>query len=141
MSDLIEQLRNKRAAAVSEARAIAEPASNANRKLTEDEQRRFEWLMADVDMYDGRIKQLVGREQRDAETGRTFDELAGRPVSGPRTLSAADQDIARAFRSAIFARTRRRSSSAPRWSTSGRPTCPRSSRAAPAGSRSTPETR
>ncbi len=123
---LPERVRERRDSARQAAAEILTRAADDGRDLTPDDlaehQRHVDAEREAADELD-RL-----RDEQIAELRAGTARAGGRPV-----LTRAEADIARAFKSAIFAKNRRRrSSSAPTWPTSGPTTCPRWCTAAPA---------
>ena len=98
---LVEDLRLKRRLAFSAAQRLAGRAEEHCRTFTDQEQREFDGLQAELDMYDDRIGVLVGEEQRGQDATAAFDRLQGPATGRNRPLSDVDADLDHAFRSAI----------------------------------------
>ena len=84
--------------------ALSGKAAAENRSFTEYEDEVWQRDFAKLGELDARIAQVAGQEQRSGEQDAAFDRLTGRPITGPRGLSAADADVEKAFRCAIKAR-------------------------------------
>jgi HK97 family phage major capsid protein len=94
---LLEQLRDKRDAARQAAEEILTRAADEGRDLTADEL---------AEHAEHVHEEREASDAADAERDKQIAELrAGQARSGRPVLSRADQDIARAFRSAIFAKS------------------------------------
>jgi HK97 family phage major capsid protein len=93
---LLEDLRSRRQGIWTRAKTIADIAAHENRSFDADEQAEFTRLNADLETLDERIGEMLEQDRRD---GRAATVRRGRPV-----LSRADQEVARAFRSAIFSK-------------------------------------
>lgn len=70
---VLERLRARREELIREARAACQPASDAARALTDDEQRRYDAAVDELDRVDERIKQLANDEQRARDAAGTMD--------------------------------------------------------------------
>jgi HK97 family phage major capsid protein len=108
-SSIIDHLRTARRQVWQLANDTAQAAAQANRGLTPDEQADYERYQRELDAYDARIASAIGTEQRAKDADDAFNKLNGGRVEyrgGPpqRPLSDVDQDLDRAFRSAIKAR-------------------------------------
>jgi HK97 family phage major capsid protein len=97
---ILDDLRARRQNTYLELRALADTASNENRAFDGGEQSTYERLMASLDSFDARIKELAEQEQRQAGANAAFDRLAGGPP-GRVPFAAGDEEIARAFTAAI----------------------------------------
>jgi HK97 family phage major capsid protein len=103
-SETLERLRDRRKQLLVQARAIAEPAAEENRALTDAEQTDWQRLNDQLNGLDARIGELAGLEKRAEAADAQFAQLQNGPLTGPRQLSAGDKEIDAAFRSAIKAK-------------------------------------
>lgn len=76
-ASIADQLRERRAAVVAEAEAIAGRGVAFNRELTETEQRKFDELVAEAKGIDERAKEIEAGEKRGHELADSFREATG----------------------------------------------------------------
>lgn len=92
MSEALVTLRARRHDLWRAAKAVADTAANANRCLTDSEQRSYTQLVSELDELDERIGGIVKHEQRTADTDQTFRQLAGGQAPGLR-MSGGDREL------------------------------------------------
>jgi HK97 family phage major capsid protein len=111
MSQMLDNLRDSRRSVYTEATRLAQSAADEKRAFTEGEESEWQRLNAMLDSYDARIKMALDTEQRSKDIETTFGNLHGRPAdpNAPRTLSGADAEYDKAFRSAIRSKNPARS--------------------------------
>jgi HK97 family phage major capsid protein len=103
MSTVKTTLHERREQLVASMGAIAQPAADARRSFTEDEDGRWAALVADLADVDARLAEVAAAEQRDAAAHNARQDLGVDPAA-QRSLSAANKDLDAAFRSAIKSR-------------------------------------
>jgi HK97 family phage major capsid protein len=91
-SDLVKRLRQQRESILTQAREVAERASDANRAFDAGEQESYDRHMVELEKLDQRIKQLLETEERANAADATFQRLAGQP-GGTAARSEADQRL------------------------------------------------
>lgn len=79
MSEIVKKLRERRLKVWEEAKAIAERATDENRKATPEEQGQWDALNGEIETLDKRIKSALDTEARAKEAEQTFDKLEKRP--------------------------------------------------------------
>jgi HK97 family phage major capsid protein len=79
MSEIVKKLRERRLKVWEEAKAIAERATDENRKATPEEQGQWDGLNGELETLDKRIKSALDTEARAKEAEETFDKLEKRP--------------------------------------------------------------
>lgn len=84
-----ERLREKRAAAIAEAEAIARRGVAEGRNLTVDEQSKFDELIAEADQLAERAKSIAEAERRAAELEESFRKETGPEGAGASNGVAA----------------------------------------------------
>jgi HK97 family phage major capsid protein len=105
MSTVLTALRERREQLVTSMAAIAQPAADARRSFTEDEDGRWTVLVADLADLDARLTGIAEGEQRAAQAEATFGALlGGAPARPTPSLSNANKELDQAFRSAILER-------------------------------------
>lgn len=104
MSSILDRLRVQRESLILNLQALTGPSVADNRMFTDFEQSKFDAGMAELDAIDARIAQVGGQQHRAGQQNDAWDRLNSGPVTGRRSLSDADTDTDRAFRSAILSR-------------------------------------
>ena len=100
---VLNKLRGRVAELKAEGRALVEPASAENRRLTETEEIRAREIVEEIGKVEARLGDVEAGERRMHEAEDSFRELTGRPVTrgmpGPQ-----DTELEKAFRSAILSK-------------------------------------
>lgn len=99
MSDMVKQLRERRARLWEQMKGVAENAALENRALTESEDREWNRLKGEVASLDGRIEQMREGEERDRSRE---EQLAGFGFAGGNRAAISDPDVEERFRRAIY---------------------------------------
>ncbi|MBE3590002.1 MAG: phage major capsid protein [Firmicutes bacterium] len=95
----INELRQKRAKLVADARAILDRAEGEHRDLTAEEREQYDRIMADID----RLGDQITREERLRDLERDLRQPAGAPVVGVRDAAQGDQPGARPWETREYA--------------------------------------
>lgn len=93
---VLERLRARREQLVTEARAVVDPAADMKRALSDDEQRRYDAAVDELDRLDERIKEVAGQEKRAADAAAVMDPYTR------RRRPARDDGLCDSFRSMIL---------------------------------------
>lgn len=83
MSVIATRLRDSRLSLWEQAKVIADQAADENRAFTAEEQGTWETINGQIDALDKRLGAVLEQEKRAAETDAAFDQLAGKPKTGP----------------------------------------------------------
>jgi HK97 family phage major capsid protein len=103
MSTVKTALHERREQLVTNMGAIAQPAADARRSFTEDEDGRWTALVADLAEVDARLEELAAADKRSATAQATYGDLLGAAPAKPvPSLSNAHKPLTDAFRSAIL---------------------------------------
>lgn len=84
MSEIAKRLNERRLNLVNEMRALVDKAIEESRDLSGEETGRYQLINEEIGRIDERIAGVLEQEKRQADTDRAFDELRGKPVTGPR---------------------------------------------------------
>jgi hypothetical protein len=101
---LIDDLRRRREVTYTALKGIADAASAENRRLTPEEQDRWNGLMEALNAQDARIGQYRDQEQRGHDADAAFATIAGGAPRGRWQPTPKDEEFARAFASALKAK-------------------------------------
>lgn len=77
MSDVVKNLRERRATVFAESRALTDKAIVEKRAFTAEEQQSYDRMTAEINSLDQRAKDLLDGERRAKETEDAFRELGG----------------------------------------------------------------
>lgn len=83
MSEIAKRLNERRLSLVNEMRALVDKTIEEARDLSGEETGRYQAMNEEIDRIDERIAGVLDQEKRRADTDRAFDELRGKPVTGP----------------------------------------------------------
>lgn len=96
MQHMIRALKERRATAWEEAKAILDKAAGENRDLSGEEESAYQAINADIDQLDLRVKEYTEAEERSAAASAAFDKLLATKQTGP-AQGADSQDELRSF--------------------------------------------
>jgi HK97 family phage major capsid protein len=83
MSEVAKRLRDRRLNLVNEMRALVDKATEENRDFTGEETGRLAAIDEEIGRLDERIKGVLDQEQRAKDADDAFDNLLGKPSTGP----------------------------------------------------------
>jgi HK97 family phage major capsid protein len=100
-SDLAKSLHEQEQSVWGKIQSLALLASTEKRNFSDDEQRSFDAMHAELDTVDGRLKQILADEKRSAETSQMYADLEQRTANagaaaGNRPLNKFEEEL-RAF--------------------------------------------
>lgn len=84
MSEIAKRLNERRLALVNEMRGLVDKTIDEARDLSGEETGRYQAMNDEINRIDERIAGVLEQEKRQADTDKAFDELRGKPVTGPR---------------------------------------------------------
>jgi HK97 family phage major capsid protein len=103
MSDVMQDLRDRRARIWEQAKALADYAANENRAFTGTEEAQWQELNDRLNDLDQRITQIAEGEKRAKDATDSYESLMGKPAgSGPARLSEADKALDAQLRRAVL---------------------------------------
>jgi HK97 family phage major capsid protein len=96
MSEMVKQLRDRRANVWEQAKALADKAADENRAFSGEEENTWQSLNAELDALDARIKSVIEGEQRAKDIEDSFNKLSGKQQD-PKAPQQKTQDELRAW--------------------------------------------
>jgi HK97 family phage major capsid protein len=92
MSEVLNNLTERRNKVWADAKALADRGAEENRPLTGEEERQWDSLNAELDSLDAKRKSILEGETRAKEAGDAMDRLAGKPVENRGEKGAPPMD-------------------------------------------------